>query len=37
MNLDNNNPDDDGLASAADQMPAVLEQRITEKTLDLYE
>ena len=35
--LDNNNPDDDGLASAADQMTTVLEQRITEKTLDLYE
>ena len=35
--LDNNNPDEDDLTSAADEMTAVLERRITEKTLDLYE
>ena len=35
--LDNNNPDDDDLTAAADAMTAVLEERIIEKTLDLYE
>ena len=35
--LNNNNPNDDDLAVAADEMIAALEQRITEKTLDLYE
>ena len=35
--LNNNNPDEDEMTAAAEEMTAVLEQRITEKTLDLYE